>query len=685
MANRLIKEQSPYLLQHAHNPVDWYPWGDEAFDKAKAENKPLLVSIGYSACHWCHVMEHESFENEDVAAYMNHHFVCVKVDREEHPDVDHMYMDAVQAISSSGGWPLNVFVTPDRAPYYGGTYYPPRPGYGRPSWMQLLGRMAEIWTEQQDEVSAQAEQMLNHLRQASKNMFKEAAEVPDRDTVRKIADTLLKMADKEKGGFGGAPKFPGTMAINFLLEHYHFTGYEPGLKQALLSLDCMIAGGIYDQLGGGFARYSTDKDWLAPHFEKMLYDNALIITSLADAFSITRDERYQKIILDTIAFVENELMDDAGIYYCALDADSEGVEGKYYTWTWDEWLADSFDQEGIAAEYFGIKPEGNWEHTNILHIAKSVEEIATRRGLFPFEIKQVIARVKQNLYTVQKKRIRPQTDDKCLLSWNALMNIALSKAGIALINSGNTSDDGKTIGEDLLDKATRHMEAMLILFKAGGHYMHTWKNGQARISANLDDFAYLIQALLTLASATGNNDLYLKAGELTKQVIAEFSDDAGFFYYTSAGQTDIPVRKVETYDGATPSANSVMAHNLWVAGLVMEQGDWVEQSGRMLRNIADVASRYSYSFGYWAMLIQRKVEVMKTVIISGKDEAAIKREIQSKYLPQAVFITLQKEISELPLLKNYNFDLNNSIFVCEEKACHSPVTSAGEALHLITT
>ncbi len=318
--------------------MDWYPWGDEAFEKARKENKPVLVSIGYAACHWCHVMEHESFEDEAVARYMNEHFVCIKVDREEHPDVDHMYMDAVQAIGGSGGWPLNVFVTPERAPFYGGTYYPPRPAYNRPSWMQLLQRMNEVWHQQPGEVALQAEQLITHLRQASQGALTGVAGALDKDICRAIADNLLKQADKEKGGFGNAPKFPGTMAIGFLLEHYYFTKYQPALHHALHSLDCMISGGIYDQLAGGFARYATDRNWLVPHFEKMLYDNALLITAMCDAYSITGDLRYKTVIEETIDFVERELKDDSGCYYCALDADSEGEEGKFYTWTWEEWI-----------------------------------------------------------------------------------------------------------------------------------------------------------------------------------------------------------------------------------------------------------------------------------------------------------------------------------------------------------
>ena len=428
MANRLIEEQSPYLQQHAHNPVDWYPWGDEAFLRAKNEDKPVLVSIGYAACHWCHVMERESFENEQVAAYMNERFICIKVDREEHPDVDHLYMDAVQAITGSGGWPLNVFVTPDRLPYYGGTYFPPSPAYQRPSWIQVLQRMSDIWTNERSEVDGQTTQMLEYLKNASATAMQAQKADWDTDTCRQMADTLLKQADTVWGGFGNAPKFPGTMAISFLLEHYHYTQYEPALKQALLSLDKMLEGGIYDQLGGGFARYSTDKEWLAPHFEKMLYDNALLISAYCDAYSITNDEKYKTIIEETIAFVEHELKDESGGYYSALDADSEGVEGKYYTWTWEEWQ-ELIGNDEILMSYFGVSEEGNWEHTNILHVAEPAESIAMRMCLGTADVLSHVASGQGKAFarSTIKARIRPLTDDKSLLSWNALMNIALSQ------------------------------------------------------------------------------------------------------------------------------------------------------------------------------------------------------------------------------------------------------------------
>ncbi len=673
MPNKLINEQSPYLLQHANNPVDWYPWGDEAFEKAKAENKPVLVSIGYAACHWCHVMEHESFENEAVATYMNEHFICIKVDREEHPDVDHIYMDAVQAIGGSGGWPLNVFVTPERAPFYGGTYYPPRAAYNRPSWMQLLQRMETLWTDQYDEVAQQADQMLQHLRNASERitLAKKDAAQASKETCRKIADNLLKHGDKEKGGFGNAPKFPGTMAITYLLEHYHFTGYEPALKHALHSLDAMTAGGIYDQAGGGFSRYATDRNWLIPHFEKMLYDNALLVSCLCDAYSITRDERYRITAEETLAFAERELKDESGGYYCALDADSEGVEGKFYTWTWDEWTEALGKNEDVAAAYFGVTEHGNWEETNILHVAKSVQEVAGEFGLTIDEVQVRINAVKGMLMAARSHMVRPQTDDKCLLSWNALFSVALCKAGTAFGNAA------------YLDRATVHMQWMVSEFLTDQGLLHTWKNGIAKIPAKLDDYAYLAQAMLQLASATGENRWLLKANDLLTTIIGDFGRDDGFFYYTPAAQADIPVRKVDLYDGATPSANAVIAHSLWTAGMCMEKSNWVEQAVVMVNNMADTATRYSSSFGYWAVLLQRHTEGLKTMICTGEDGAATYPHLLKKYIPEVFLLNSQKEIYKIPILENKIFGARLSIFVCTEQACLAPVNSVAEALALI--
>lgn len=672
MANRLLHEQSPYLQQHAHNPVDWYPWGDEAFERALREDKPVLVSIGYSACHWCHVMERESFENAAVAAYMNEHFINIKVDREEHPDVDHMYMDAVQAISGSGGWPLNVFVTPARVPFYGGTYYPPRQAFNRPSWPDLLHRMHEIWMNRRDEVDAQGEQMLQYLRQASKTTSATGAKLPAMDACELMADNLLKQADKVHGGFGNAPKFPGTMAISFLLEHYHYTGDEAALKQAKLSLDAMIAGGIYDQLGGGFARYATDNEWLVPHFEKMLYDNALMVSVLCDAWMLTKEERYRVAITETNEFLERELKDASGLFYCALDADSEGVEGKFYTWTWQDWQEICGGDDSLARAYFGLDEGGNWEHTNILHIAKSKQEIAAENNIDTDQLSTHIAGIKKKLFEARSKRIRPLTDDKSLLSWNALVNMALSKAYVALAD------------EKYLLRAREHMQAMLQNFVQEDELMHTWKQGRARISAKLDDYAYLVQALLQLATASGNNDYIIQATKWTEKAVADFThDDGNFFYYSSVRQTGIPVRKTDLYDGALPSANAVMAQNLLLLGICNERSEWIERAGYMLQQVTGTAMRYTYSYAYWAMLLQRYAKGIKTVICTGDDAYATAQHILRQYIPHGYIITSEKEIFDLPLLKNKYFTGKTLIFVCKQDACLSPVSDIKATLHII--
>ena len=676
MANRLINEQSPYLLQHAHNPVDWHPWGDEAFEKAKTENKPVLVSIGYAACHWCHVMEHESFEDPVVAAYMNEHFVCIKVDREEHPDVDHLYMDAVQAIGGNGGWPLNVFAMPDRTPFYGGTYYPPRPAYNRPSWSQLLQRMREIWDDQHEEVVHQALQMVTHLRQASQRTFAAAKDF-DAATCRTIADTLLQMADKEKGGFGNAPKFPGSMAIRFLLEHYHFTGYQPALDQALRSLDAMIEGGIYDQLGGGFARYATDRDWLIPHFEKMLYDNALLIPALCDAWRITRDERYLKTVRETIAFAERELTHTSGGYYCALDADSEGVEGKFYTWTWAEWQEHAGDDPGMAAMYFGVSPAGNWEEVNILHVASPISDVAAAHQVTEEIVRTHIDAVKERLLAVREARIRPQTDNKCLLAWNAMMNTALSHAAATFA----AAEPG--MANRYKARAVAHMNWMLQAYYATGELLHTWKDGVARIGAKIDDYAQLVQALLQLGSLTGDNAHIALAAQLIGQVQEAFAREDGFFYFTPAHQQDIPVRKVDVYDGATPSANAVMAHNLWLAGMAMENTAWLEQAWAMLRHMSSTAMRYSYSFGYWAMLLQRYVVGGRSVVCTGDGAEDARDALLVGFNPQIWVLTSQKEISDLPILSGKQVSGGLLIFVCTDQACLPPVKSVAEVVDLL--
>lgn len=666
MPNQLIHEQSPYLLQHAHNPVDWYPWGEAAFAQAKKENKPLIVSIGYSACHWCHVMEHESFEDEETAAFMNEHFINVKVDREEYPDVDDFYMTAVQALSGSGGWPLNVFVTPDKLPFYGGTYFPPIPAHGRPSWRQLMQRMAEVWNNKPEEVEQQANQMLDYLKNAAKVSTKSEVEEWTIEEAKKAVENVLQQADKVNGGFGRAPKFPATMTIQFLLEHYHFTGNQDALKQAILSLDKMIAGGIYDQIGGGFSRYSVDDIWLAPHFEKMLYDNAMLLNVLCDAYKITGNENYKEVIEETVTFLLREMKQKGAGFYSALDADSEGIEGKFYTFTFDEWDGLMRDKPAYLSEYFGVTTFGNWEHTNILHRAKSLEQIAVENSIHIETLKDEVKLAKNLLLTARENRIRPGTDNKILLSWNALLNTAICKASVALNR------------EDYATIVTEHATWMLSSFELNETPKHTWKNGLAKITANLDDLAFLVQALIQLSMTVNEEKYLLEAVRITEYIQLHFSvRDSGMFYFTSDLQNEVPLRKPETYDGVTPSSNAVMAHNLHLLGMLSERPDWIAQSEMMMAQMRQVAMRYSTSFGYWNIVGQRMAKGIKTIVVTGEETDEVQIELKKKFWPNCYYFFEKKEnFVTMPFGKQ--FERETQIFICTKNSCLPTLTKLPE-------
>lgn len=671
MPNRLIHEQTTYLLQHAHNPVDWYPWGDEAFEKSRREHKPVIVSIGYAACHWCHVMERESFEDTATAQYMNEHFVCVKVDREELPDVDAYFMDAVQAISGSGGWPLNAFATADRVPFYGGTYFPPRPSFNRPSWMQVLQRMHEIWTSQAAEVAAQSSQMVQYLRQVS-SVPTHAASMPTKEDCRAMATTLLRSADPDWGGFGAAPKFPNTDALTFLLEHYIYVRDEAALEHCLHSLDRMIAGGIYDQIGGGFCRYSTDRQWLAPHFEKMLYDNALLVSLLCDAYQVTKRPRYKEIIEETVAFVNRELKDPSGGFYCALDADSEGVEGKFYTWTWQQWQEATGGNE-VGRVYFGVEAGGNWEGTNILHCAKEIEVLAKERNMPPEDVVAQMAGVKKKLIKKRSQRPRPVTDDKCILSWNALMNLALTKASQVLDSA------------DLLRQAEQHLIWMQTSFGPDAAAMkRVWKAGTARISANLDDYVFLAQAMLQYGVTAGVNEWILEAGKVCESVQNKFGEKGlAYLYFSERDQQGIPVRKVELMDGVQPSGNAVMAGLFINLGMVLEHAEWIARGEEMIAKMARETCLQPLGFGRWGVLMQRSVAGPKTVVISGRDALANWKEMRGGCAPHVVVLKAENADENLPLTAGKGSGADSLIFVCTTEGCMPPVVSPKDAFRLL--
>jgi uncharacterized protein len=675
--NHLIKETSVYLLQHAHNPVDWFPWSDEALQKAKDENKPILASIGYAACHWCHVMERESFENEETAMLMNEFFVNIKVDREERPDLDHIYMDAVQAMTGSGGWPLNVFLTPEGKPFYGGTYFPPKQAYGRASWQDVLQSINEAWTQRKNEIESQAENLTAHLINA--NNLSVNKDLNDtlfsKGNADAIAKNILKNADTVWGGFGNAPKFPQTFCIRYLLRHYYFTKEKNSLDQALLSLDKMSNGGIYDHLGGGFARYSTDKEWLAPHFEKMLYDNALLIMALSEAYQITRDENYANTIRETMDFIKREMLAEDNGFYSAIDADSEGVEGKFYAWNKDEIENILGDDAELFCNVYDISENGNWEHVNILHLLKPLKEKAAELNIEENIFQQKIKIAKQKLLVEREKRIRPLTDDKILLGWNALMVTACCKSYAALQN------------EEYVSLAEKNIIFLEEKFKNGssGEWFHTWKNEVAKYPAFLDDYAFLIDAYIHLQEVTGDEKYLLKAKELTEFVMENFNDEGSpFFSFTKISQENILLRKKEIYDGTTASGNAVIAGNLFYLSVIFDKPEWKIKTEQMLQSIGKAILQYPSSFAVWASLLQNAANGINEISIVGSD--AIKRllEIKHYFLPNKIIQASVCGNESFPLLKNKRNEKDETfIFLCKHYACHKPVKKINELMELV--
>ena len=673
MTNRLIHETSPYLLQHAYNPVDWYPWSEEAFEKARKEDMPVLVSIGYSSCHWCHVMERESFEDPVVASFMNEHFVNIKVDREERPDVDHIYMDAVQAITGSGGWPLNVFLTPGGKPFYGGTYYPPRRVFNRSSWMEVLQAIAATYNEKKEEIEKQADGLTEHLKH-SNTIGNQVDEYEfDTNNIDQAFQTILKISDKEWGGFGNAPKFPQTFTINFLLRYAYLTSNADALKQALLSLDKMIQGGIYDHVGGGFARYSTDREWLIPHFEKMLYDNALLVSSFSEAYQLTGHKKYKEVMAETLSFVERELMHEQGGFFSALDADSEGEEGKYYVWHEEEIEKLLGKDSDLFCRFYNVSDQGNWEGKNVLYTTGTLEEFAEMNKLRAEEVKTMMDKARKILLEKRNKRPRPLLDDKILLNWNALMNLAYSKAYAA---TGEMS---------YLSMAEKNMHFLLTAFSCQNQLFHSWKNDKAKQAAFLDDYAFLIAALLELVKNTGNTQWLEKARGFVEYVLENFSDpESELFFYTHKDQADVLLRKKEVYDNAVPSGNSMMAHNLYRLSIIYDRDDWRRKAGAMASAFGSIAVKHPTSFGIWLSLLTEITYGTAEIAIMGTDFSRYLKEVLQMYLPHAIILASAEETG-FPLLKNKGNKGHTLIYLCKDYACQKPVHSTDELKNLLSS
>ncbi|MEP6683567.1 MAG: thioredoxin domain-containing protein [Parafilimonas sp.] len=665
--NKLINETSPYLLQHAHNPVNWFAWSDEALQKSREEDKPILISIGYSACHWCHVMEHESFEDEATAQLMNQHFINIKIDREERPDIDHIYMDAVQTITGSGGWPLNVFLTPELKPFYGGTYYPPVRAFNRSSWKEVLTAVANAYKEKRNEITEQAENLTQHLLNTNNLNAENDISLLKHETLDAIAQNLVNASDKEWGGFGQAPKFPQTFSILYLLRHYHFTGNENSLNAAILSLDKMMMGGIYDHLGGGFCRYSTDKRWQIPHFEKMLYDNALLVDAYTEAYQLTKKEKYKIVVEESIEFIKNEMTSPEGGFYSALDADSEGIEGKFYTWSKKEIDELLKEKSEVFCITYNISDIGNWEHTNILWQPEALETITDRSNINKQELIKQLDISKKILLKAREKRVRPGLDNKLLLSWNALMIISLCKAYSAF---------GKNEYLELAKTNISFIEKYLFESNVGSLF-HSWNKTLNLQPAFLDDYATLIQAYIFLHQSTADWSYLRKAKFLTNSVIELFSDEKNcLFYFTSKNQKDVLIRKIEIYDGATPSGNSLMAANLIVLSVFFDLPEWKQRAISMLSSLNKFLEKYPTSFGVWELNLQLLIYGLKEIVLMGDDYKDVLKKVLQEYIPLKVLQASSLENKEWPLIKERMIIPNQTIiYICENYSCLKPAES----------
>lgn len=673
--NHLQYETSPYLLQHAHNPVDWYAWKPEALERARAENKPILVSIGYSTCHWCHVMERESFENEDIAAFMNEHFINIKVDREERPDVDAIYMEACQILTGGGGWPLNCFLSPEGKPFFAGTYYPPRPAYNRPSWLQVLQHLSRVWETQRQTVYDQADKLLGHI-QRNDNVFVGLANKADEAGVDRLENMYYQMRerfDRVEGGFGGAPKFPSTMAIQYLLNYHWLRGNAEALEHAQLSLDKMIHGGIYDQIGGGFARYSTDREWLAPHFEKMLYDNALLVSVLSEAFKLTGKDLYRETIEETLQYIGREMTHPEGGFYSAQDADSEGVEGKFYVWQKAEVEQILGDEADLFCAFYDVTEAGNWEHQNILWRPADYADFAKALQLDEQQLRQTLKTCREKLFAARAQRIPPGLDDKILLSWNALMTSAYAAAFTALENP------------DYRDIALRNVKFMLEKFhRPDDSLAHTWKNGQAQYDAFLEDYAFLIAALTDVWHITFDEKFLRLAGKYTEYVLSYFYDnETKLFFFTAAGQTDVILRKKDLYDNATPSGNSTMAHNLQRLGILLDRPEWREAAHEMLAAMRETVERYPLSFERWATALMNEIHPMPEIALVGDNAREKALALQKLFLPGKVMAAHPVPTASLSLLDGKTGDADAWIYVCRDFTCQRPVQTLADFESLV--
>ncbi len=666
--NRLIHSTSPYLLQHAHNPVDWYEWSEEALLKAKQEDKPILISIGYSSCHWCHVMERESFEVEEIAKVMNEFFVCIKVDREERPDIDQIYMEAVQALRVNGGWPLNVFLTPEQKPFFGGTYFSPQ------AWVQVLENINKAFRANRIQLEESAEELRLHLLRSDVERFKE--NINDTEWVSAIESVYNKLESKfdfQWGGMDKAPKFVMPSVWHFLLRYYHISKHEPTLEHVKLTLNKIAFGGIYDQIGGGFARYSVDGRWFAPHFEKMLYDNAQLISLYAEAYLLTKDEAYKTVVFETFQWLMREMTHEEGGFYSALDADSEGIEGQFYIWTKKELVEILGDDEAIISDYYSVTESGNWEHgKNILTRNASDEAFLRDHDIDPADWKNRLSNVKQKLMVHRNKRIRPGLDDKIITAWNAMMIGGLTDAYRAFGDQGFLAAAIKNI--QFLE---RELASERLLFRS-------YKGKRSTTPGFLDDYAYVIQAYLKLYQVTFDETYVHRASGFITYALEDFFDtQESFFYYTSSSSEKLITRKKEIFDNVIPSSNAIMAQNLFHAGTLLDKQEWKTIATSMTSSLGKIIVSEPNYMSHWAIVYTEINKGMKEVLMLGQGIQEKRAQLQHDFHP---FLLLQGSTgkSTLPLFDGkVMVNEKDSIFVCEHKTCGLPVHTLEDALEQI--
>lgn len=656
--NALIDSTSPYLLQHAHNPVNWYPWGEEAIEKAKRENKPLLISIGYSACHWCHVMEHESFEDEETAAIMNAHFVCVKVDREERPDIDQLYMAAVQLMTKRGGWPLNCFALPDGRPIYGGTYFP------KEQWQHVMHQIQELCVKDRPQVEEYARNLTQGIEQTELFKVRAGVESISKADLQQSVGKWMGIIDQEEGGPNRAPKFPLPNNYQFLMRWAVLSKQNHVLDHVHLTLKKMAFGGIYDQVGGGFSRYSTDVWWKVPHFEKMLYDNGQLLSLYAEAFLQNGDDDYKQVCMNTANFIKRELTAEQGYFFSALDADSEGVEGKFYVWTIAE-LKNILNETEfrIACSYYNINEFGYWEHENYILIRREEDRIVCEiLEIQEDELDSHIQTINNKLLSARSERIRPGLDDKLLCSWNAMCIRGLADLSIAMDDS------------EYYEQAKK---AALFLLKelkdSNGRLWHTWKNGKASVPGFLEDYAFLIDALIGLYQASFESQWLFEARDLLYTVFDDFErSESGLFYFTSSQHGVWVARQLETSDNVQPASNSMMARNLNTLGIYLEKPEWIQQSDKMLRTVRDELMNYGAGYSNWALLALEHVSDFKTLVICGHGALIAARKLQQTHRPNLLIAASENE-NLLPLFEGRTQVDRLTYYVCRGSHCEAPV------------